>query len=83
MAWVLRSRACLALPPALVALDDEQFGAFGCRVGAVGELAGQAQFLHRGLARDFLFGAAAQPLVGALDDEIQSLLACTGLPDSQ
>ena len=57
-----------------VALDDEQFGAFGGRIGAVGELAGQAQFLHRGLARDFLFGAAAQPLVGALDDEIQELV---------
>ena len=57
-----------------VALDDEQFGAFGGGVGAVGELAGQAQLLHRGLARDFLFGAAAQPLVGALDDEIQQLV---------
>ncbi len=54
-----------------IALDDEQFGAFGCRVGAVGKLAGQAQFLHRGLAGNFLFGAAAQPFVGALDDEIQ------------
>ena len=54
-----------------IALDDEQLAAFGGGVGAVGELAGQAQFLHRGLARNFLFGAAAQPLVGALDDEIQ------------
>ena len=57
-----------------VALDDEQFGAFGRGVGAIGELAGQAQLLHRGLARDFLFGAAAQPLVGALDHEIEQLV---------
>ena len=57
-----------------VALDDEQFGAFGRGVGAIGELAGQAQLLHRGLARGFLLGAAAQPLVGALDDEIEQLV---------
>ena len=44
------------------------------RVGAIGELAGQAQLLHRGLARGFLLGAAAQPFVGALDDEIQELV---------
>ena len=74
IAWVLRSRACLALPPARVALDDEQFRAFGGGVGAVGELAGQAQLLDRGLARDFLLGAAAQPLVGAFDHEIQQLV---------
>ena len=50
IAWVLRSRACLALPPAEVALDDEELGAVGRRIGAIGELAGQAQLLHRGLA---------------------------------
>ena len=41
-----------------VAFDEEQFGAFGRGVGAVGELARQALFLHRGLAGDFLFSAA-------------------------
>ena len=34
-------------------------------------LPGRRSFLHRGLARDFLLGAAAQPFVGALDHEIQ------------
>jgi hypothetical protein len=37
-------------------------------------LPGRPQLLHRGLARGFLLGAAAQPLVGALDDEIQQLV---------
>ena len=41
---------------------------------AVGELAGQAELAHRGLARDVLFLAAAQPLLGALDDEIEQLV---------
>ena len=62
-----------------VALDDEQLGAFGGGVGAVGELAGQPQLLDRGLARDFLLGAAAQPLVGALDDEVQQLVGLQGI----
>ncbi len=34
-------------------------------------LPGSRSFLHRGLARDFLLGAAAQPFVGALDHEIE------------
>jgi hypothetical protein len=57
-----------------VAFDDEQLGAFRGRIGAVGELAGQAELLHRRLAGNFLFGAAAQPLVGALDHEFQELV---------
>ena len=57
-----------------VALDDEYLRALRGRVGAIGELAGQAQFAHRGLARDVFFLAAAQPLLGALDDEIQELV---------
>ena len=69
-----RSRACLAEPPARVALDDENLRAFRGRARAVGELAGQAQLAHRGLARDVFFLAAAQPFVGALDDEIQELV---------
>ena len=57
-----------------IALDDEQLASFAGRIGTIGELAGQAQFLHRGLAGNFLFGAPAQPFVGALDDEIQQLV---------
>ncbi|MBA7621943.1 hypothetical protein ES703_29313 [subsurface metagenome] len=57
-----------------VALDDEKFGAVLGAVGAVGELTGQAQLLHRGLARDFLLGAAAQPLLGAFGDEVEQLV---------
>src|SRR5204862_5597336 len=49
-----------------VALDDEQLGALRGGVGAVGELAGEAQLARRALALRFLLGAAAQPLVGAL-----------------
>ena len=43
-------------------------------VGAVGELAGQAQLARRGLARDLLFLAAAQALLGAVDDEVEQLV---------
>ena len=57
-----------------VALDDEQLGAVGGAVGAVGELSGQAQLSHRGLARDVLFLAAAQALLGALDHEVEQLV---------
>ena len=42
--------------------------------GAVGELAGQAQLAHRALARDLLFLAAADALVGALDHEVEQLV---------
>ncbi len=47
---------------------------WAARVGAVGELAGQAQLAHRGLARDVLFLAAAHALLGALDDEVEQLV---------
>ena len=57
-----------------VALDDENLRSVGRRIRAVGELAGQAQFAHRRLARDVLFLPAAEALVGALDDEIQELV---------
>jgi len=43
IAWLLRSRACLAEPPARVPLDQEDLGAVDGVAGAVGELAGQAQ----------------------------------------
>ena len=73
-ACVRRSRACLARAAGAVAFDDENLGAFRRGRGAVGKLAGQAQFAHRGLARDVLFLAAAQALFGALDDEIEQLV---------
>ena len=69
-----RSRACFAEPPAEVALDDENLRAFGGAVGAVGELAGQPQLAHRGLARDVLFLAAADALLGALGHEVEQLV---------
>src|SRR5580658_6623062 len=56
-----------------IALDDEQFGALGGAVGAVGELAGKPQLAHRALAGDFLFLAAADAFVGALDHKIEQL----------
>ena len=57
-----------------IALDDENLRAFGGAVGAVGELAGQAQLSHRALARDVLFLAAADALLGALDHEVEQLV---------
>src|SRR5580700_8106434 len=54
-----------------VALDDENLGAVGRAIGAVGEFSGQAQLSYRGLARNILFLAAAQPLFGALDHEVE------------
>src|SRR6202035_2386379 len=50
-----------------IALDDENLGTVGGAIGAVGEFSRQAQLSHRGLARNILFLAAAQPLLGALD----------------
>ncbi len=46
----------------------------GLAVGAVGELAGQAEFPRRGLARNILFLAAADALLGAVDDEVEKLV---------
>jgi hypothetical protein len=40
-AWNSRLRPCLAEPPALVTLDDEQFGFGGIAFLAVSQLAGQ------------------------------------------
>ena len=57
-----------------VALDDKNLGAVGGAVGAVGEFSRQAQLSHRGLARNILFLAAAQPLLGALDHEVEQLV---------
>ena len=54
-----------------VALDEEDLGAGGAVAGAVGELAGQAQLAGRGLARQLLLLAAAEPLLGALGDAVE------------
>src|SRR6185437_14791199 len=56
-----------------VALDDEQLGAGGVVVGAVGELAGEAELAGggRGLALDLALGAAAEALLHPLDDRAE------------
>ena len=54
-----------------VTLDDEQFGAILLRGRAIGELAGKAQLADGRLARDVLFLAALDALLGAIDDEVQ------------
>ena len=54
-----------------IALDDEELGVLGRVRRAVGELAGQAQLAARRLAGDVLLGLLAQPLLGALDDEVE------------
>ena len=66
-----------------VALDDEDFRALRLAVGAVGELARQAELPRRGLARNVLFLAAADALLGAVDHEVQELVGLCGLPASQ
>lgn len=57
-----------------VTLDDEKFRIFRRVLGAVRQLAGQAQLAHGGLAVDFLFLAAAQALFGALDHPVEQLV---------
>ena len=44
-----------------IAFDDEEFGAGGGVLRAVGELAGQPQLAHRGLARRLPFPGAGAP----------------------
>ncbi len=61
-----------------IALDDKYFRALRGIVRAIRELAGQPQFAARGLARDVFFGAAAQPLLGALDGPIEQLQRVRG-----
>ena len=43
IAWNFRSRPCLAVPPARVALDQEELGELGVPLRAVGELAGEVE----------------------------------------
>ena len=66
-AWNSRLRPCLALPPAEVALDDEQFGFGGILLLAVGELAGQRGNAERALARQFARLAGGFARGGGLD----------------
>src|SRR3954451_14594446 len=60
-----------------VALDDEQLGPFGVVATAVGELAGEAELAGagRGLALHLALGAAAEALLGALDDRTEQRAA--------
>src|SRR6185437_5623243 len=60
-----------------VALDDEQLGAGGVVVGAVGELAGEAELPcgSRRFALNFPLGAALQPLLHPLDDRAKERAA--------
>src|SRR5205085_11495072 len=44
------------------------------RVGAIGKLAGEPQFAHGRLARNILFLAATDALLGALDNEVEELV---------
>ena len=54
-----------------VTFHQEDFGAVGRALGAVGQLAGQAQLARRRLALGFLFLALLQPVLGAVDHETQ------------
>ena len=56
-----------------VAFDDEQFGALRRRVCAVGELAGEPELAHRGLAGDLFFHPPADALLCALDCPVEEL----------
>ncbi len=62
-----------------VTFDDEEFGTLGRVLGAIRELARQAQLAHRALAVDFLFLATPQTLLGALDHPIQQLGRLVGI----
>ena len=58
MAWNLRSRPCLAVPPARFTLDEVELAAVGLAFAAVGELAGQAAAIERALAAGEVAGLA-------------------------
>src|SRR5260370_175200 len=54
-----------------VALNEEDLGAGGAVARTVGELAGQAQFAGRALARQVALLAPALALLGALGDAVE------------
>ena len=73
IAWVSRSRACLAEPPAL-SPSTRKISVPGRAVaGAIGELAGQPQFAGRRLARQLALLPPALAFLGPLGDAIQQL----------
>ena len=74
IAWLRAVARLLGRAAGGIALDHEKLGAFGGGVGAVGELARQAELAHRALARDVFFLAAADALLGALDHEVEQLV---------
>src|SRR6185437_8820667 len=57
-----------------VALDDEDLGALGSRLRAVGELAREAKLARCGLPVDLLLFLAPEPLLGALDRPVEELV---------
>ena len=61
-----------------IALDDKEFRALRGIIRAIRELSGQAQLARRALARDVLFRAAAQPVLGALDRPVDQALGLRG-----
>jgi hypothetical protein len=72
IAWFLRSRACLAEPPALSpSTRNSSAPSRAAPAGTVGQLAGQAQASRRRGAGDFLVLAALEAFLGPLDDELQ------------
>ena len=74
IAWRRAVARLLGRAAGRVALDDEQFRAGRAGVGAIGELAGQAQLAGRGLAGDLLLLPPAQALFGPVDDPFEELV---------
>src|SRR5262249_33759381 len=76
--WQHRLRAAVARllrrAARAVTLDDEDLGAYGAAVGAIGKFSRQPQLAHRALAGDFLLLAAPNAFLGALDHEFQKLV---------
>ena len=58
MAWKRRSRPCLAVPPADLALDQVEFAAVGIALRAVGQLAGQSAAVESAFAAGQVAGLA-------------------------
>ena len=61
-----------------VTFDDEEFGALGGAIGAIGELAGEAEFAGRGLAGDFLVLPLAHAIFGLADRPFEQAVGVGG-----